>query len=347
MKTLRALRIGAVLAMLLPAMPSATASAAGPVPVAPGSAATAVEPLFAAIRQMGSAGKALSARHLDPYALGAALLRRMASFDAEAAGRRESTLAAAKDVPLTTGSITGSRQASPKKPATAQNELLASVAIPFGRLPALAQLQPVYDDMAAGLFRDCRTATCENARATLETVIGAGKPRGFLELIGAVNRSVNRLVAYRRDSDIHRVVDYWATPSQTLNSGIGDCEDYAILKMAVLAKAGVPARSMSLVVLRDERRGVYHAVLAIRTSAGSYILDNLNSAVLRDVDLPDYMPLYSVSAGRGYIYGRRGGGSLLSASAAGLDAIAPGEGLDLSPRSPAPYPVSADLRGPF
>jgi hypothetical protein len=115
----------------------------------------------------------------------------------------------------------------------------------------------------------------------------------------------------------------------------------------VLAKAGVPAKSMSLVVLRDERRNVYHAVLAIRTSHGSYILDNLHSAIRRDVELPDYMPLYSVSAGRGYIYGRRGGKSLLSASASGFDAIAPGEGLDFPGWSAAPSPAPAEMRGPF
>lgn len=342
-KSLREKRISAALVLLLAVLsPSAMAA---PVPVAP--IASVGDPLFTAIRQVASARKALPALTFDLAALRAALANQFALIERKVDAPGETSPAAVRDVPATTGSIAGNRQPPVEKSAKARNELLASVAIPFGRLPALARLEPVYQDMAAGLFRDCRTATCENARATLETVIAGGKRRGFLELIGAVNRSVNGLVAYRRDSDIHRVVDYWAMPSQTLSSGIGDCEDYAILKMAVLAKAGVPANSMSLVVLRDERRGVYHAVLAIRTSAGSYILDNLNSAVLRDVDLPDYMPLYSVSDGRGFIYGRRGGKGLLTASAAGLDTIAPGEGMDMPPWGTPPSTASSGMRGPF
>lgn len=236
--------------------------------------------------------------------------------------------------------------AGPRLPAYARQrvELLASVAIPFGRLPALRRMQPVYVSMKEGIFGDCRTASCENGRATLETVVASGRERGTLPLIAAVNRSVNKLIAYRRDRDTHGVIDFWASPSQTLNAGIGDCEDYAILKMAVLEQAGVPAADMSLVVLRDQRRSVYHAVLAVRTERGAYILDNLDQSIRLDSDLPDYMPLYSVSAGRGYIHGRRSGARMFSASA-GYDAIAPGEGLEA--QMPLPALSQDGLHGPL
>lgn len=227
--------------------------------------------------------------------------------------------------------VTGSIAAAPAPKAPARGatrpELLASVAIPFGRLPALERIAPAYAEIETDFLDHCGTVMCENATATLKQVVAAGRKGRFVELLAAVNRSVNRLITYRRDKDLYGTMDYWAKPSATLERGMGDCEDYAILKMAVLAKAGVPARSMSVVILRDEKRQVYHAVTAVQTSNGAYILDNLEAELRKDSDLPNYMPLYSVSAGRGYIYGRRTGGAMV-ASAGGLKSVAPGEGLE-------------------
>jgi predicted transglutaminase-like cysteine proteinase len=310
----------------------APAAAAGQLPIFAWGFGAMFEPIVAITRIVAAAKSTF-----HPASLRTALADRIEAASVE--GGKPG--GAAGNVPASTGSI------APPSPAKQQADLLASVAIPFGRLPAQARMQPIYSEIESGLYRNCLTAICENARDTLELVVERGRERGFLNLIRAVNRSVNTLIAYRRDSDVHGVLDLWAKPSSTLNSGVGDCEDYAILKMAVLKKAGIPAKSMSLVVLRDERRGVYHAVLAIRTSQGSFILDNLDSAVRRDVELPDYMPLYSVSAGRGYIYGRRNGEGMLSASTGKFEAIAPGEGLDeipaLDPRSHRPQTTLGGL----
>lgn len=229
----------------------------------------------------------------------------------------------------TRAEITGSIAKAPAAPArrTARPELLASVAIPFGRLPALKRIAPAYAEIETDFLDRCGSTLCENATATLKQVVAAGRNEPFEALLAAVNRSVNLLIKYKRDKDLYGTVDYWAKPSTTLDRGMGDCEDYAILKMAVLAKAGVPAGSMSVVILRDEKRQVYHAVTAVQAREGAYILDNLETELRRDSDLPNYMPLYSVSAGRGYIYGRRTGGTAV-ASAAGLRTVAPGEGLE-------------------
>lgn len=238
---------------------------------------------------------------------------------------------------LATGSMaTKARKVRAPKPR--RPELLASVAISFGKLPALARIAPAYAEIDAGFLDNCRTELCRNASATLHSVIEGNADGQLLALISAVNRSVNRLITYRRDQDLYGVMDFWAKPSSTLNKGMGDCEDYAILKMAVLAKAGVPADSLSVVILRDETRNVYHAVTAVQTASGAYILDNLQQDIRKDSELPNYMPLYSVSAGRGYIYGKRIGGGSLVASAGRLDAIAPGEGLSTYAQA-APSPV--------
>jgi predicted transglutaminase-like cysteine proteinase len=214
------------------------------------------------------------------------------------------------------------------RPATA---LFQSVGIPFGKLPAMERMSPVEKDIDGGFLGNCASQTCERSAKILSAIINEEPKAGFTRLLSSVNSSVNRLVRYQPDRAGYRQLDFWANPSTTLNRGAGDCEDYAILKLAVLAEAGVPRSAMSIVVLRDQRRGVYHAVLSIRTTQGNFILDNVREEVLPDVELPDYVPLYSVSRDRGYIYGRPVGGSRLVASMEGLDGIAPGEGQNFAP----------------
>ncbi|MEX0956671.1 MAG: transglutaminase-like cysteine peptidase [Rhizobiaceae bacterium] len=225
---------------------------------------------------------------------------------------------------------------SPRK-SRRDNALFQSVGIAYGKLPAMARMAPVEKDIEDGIFRNCATTGCERSAAQLTALVRKEKPRGFTRLMTAVNEGVNRLVKYQPDRASYGQMDFWANPSTTLNRGAGDCEDYAILKMALLAKAGVPRSSMSIVVLRDQRRNVYHAVLSIRTTQGNFILDNVREQVLADTELPDYLPLYSLSEGRGHIYGRPVGASRMVASFDSLDGIAPGEGQD------AEYPAIGNI----
>ncbi len=61
----------------------------------------------------------------------------------------------------------------------------------------------------------------------------------------------------------------------------GDCEDYVLTKRKELAREGFPLSSMMIVVVNDlNDQG--HAVLAVRTDKGDFILDNLND----DLRLP-------------------------------------------------------------
>jgi predicted transglutaminase-like cysteine proteinase len=194
----------------------------------------------------------------------------------------------------------------------------------------MERMSSVEKDMESGFLGNCASQACARSAKVLSAIISDETELGFTRLLSSVNANVNQLVRYKPDRAGYRQLDFWANPSTTLNRGTGDCEDYAILKLAVLAEAGVPRSAMSIVVLRDQRRGVYHAVLSIRTSHGNFILDNVREEVLPDVELPDYVPLYSVSRDRGYIYGRPVGRSRLVASLEGLDRIAPGEGQDIT-----------------
>lgn len=125
------------------------------------------------------------------------------------------------------------------------------------------------------------------------------------EKLDTVNRAVNRVLRYQEDSVNYGKLDYWATPEEIIDRGRGDCEDYAILKMAALKAGGVPMDDMSVVVLKDARRNVHHAVLAVRTRGAYTILDNLNDGVKADGAIHTYGPLYSLAADGMWIHGYR------------------------------------------
>ena len=75
--------------------------------------------------------------------------------------------------------------------------------------------------------------------------------------------------------------DHWGEPDvwSLAEDGMGDCEDFQLLKRRQLAELGVPRRAMRMTVVIDET-GEGHAVLSLLTDRGDLILDNKISAVL-------------------------------------------------------------------
>lgn len=216
--------------------------------------------------------------------------------------------------------------------------IFKSAALPIRNLPAAAQWQRVYAQIGRDLGSDCASRDCRARASRLEAAVDHAKGARFVEKLRVVNLAVNRMIDYASDRQVHGRTDYWATPSQTLDAGRGDCEDYAILKMAALKAAGVPASSMTLVVLRDRERDLFHAVLAVATDKGHFILDNAHDAVLLDSAISRYQPLFSMSRDRYWLHGtKRAPGQLVASSQTSLRGIAPGEGPDaLNATTPAP-----------
>ena len=158
-------------------------------------------------------------------------------------------------------------------------------------------------------------------------MVKIAKGKGLEEQLSFVNNTINRMIAYRTDNAVYGGVDYWAKPSEIIDRRAGDCEDFAILKMTALLSAGIPASDMSLVVLQDRKRGFFHAVLAVSTSEGTFILDNLSNIVVRDSELPNYQPLYSISMDRAWIHGAKAGTPRMAGIMGGLATVSPGEGM--------------------
>ncbi|MEI9405876.1 transglutaminase-like cysteine peptidase [Mesorhizobium argentiipisi] len=199
--------------------------------------------------------------------------------------------------------------------------VFGSVALSMRNFPVAARWAPVYRAIV-----DCTAGSpCDHESPAFAEIVKIAADKGFREKLSFVNSSINRLIAYRKDSVVYGKLDYWAKPSEILEHRAGDCEDFAILKMAALLRAGIPAQSMSLVVLQDRRREFFHAVLSVSTGSGAFILDSLGNAVMRDSDLPDYVPLYSFSTDRAWIHGSKSGAQIADI-AGGFTTVAPGEG---------------------
>lgn len=202
-----------------------------------------------------------------------------------------------------------------------------SVTLPIRTLPAAGQWQRVYAEIGREFGYDCTSEDCRARTTALKATVDHAKGARFIEKLRAVNSAVNRMIKYSSDRQTYGQKDYWATPTQTLDMGRGDCEDYAILKMAALGAAGVPASSMTLVVLRDRYRNIYHAVLAVATDKGHFILDNAHDFVLPDSAILRYQPLFSMSRKSYWLHGtRRSEGALVASGRSSLRGIAPGEG---------------------
>lgn len=216
----------------------------------------------------------------------------------------------------------------PRKAASGQTAtaVFQSVAFRVAAVPAAQKWKAVLPHVTAANFESCRTAAECPGSAVLRKSIANAASAGFHEKLNSINRTVNWLVRYEPDAQNYRATDHWAAPSEILARGKGDCEDYAILKMAALKQVGLPPQSMSIVVVRDTKRNLYHAVLSVMTSQGYFILDNLSNEVKLDTALPDYQPLFSVSADRTWIHGIKADSDKLASAAPALLDVMPGEG---------------------
>lgn len=129
--------------------------------------------------------------------------------------------------------------------------------------------------------------------------------RAQRERLDAVNRYVNARVRFVDDQVQFGKADVWSPAPATLKRGTGDCEDYAIAKMAMLRRAGFAERDLYLVIVRDLVRRSDHAVLAVRAEGRMYVLDNGTDAVLESGAVADYRPIMTFAANGSWTHGYR------------------------------------------
>lgn len=78
--------------------------------------------------------------------------------------------------------------------------------------------------------------------------------------------------------------DYWATPRETLKSGAGDCEDFAIVWYYKARELGFKAEQLAIVIGYLERERQLHAIFAIEVSGIEYVMDSYQNSLQRSED---------------------------------------------------------------
>lgn len=147
-----------------------------------------------------------------------------------------------------------------------------------------------------------RVRTEAFSRSAVQRLVGI-PTSGAEASLAAVNGFVNRRIKFTEDRALFGQSDYWAGAKRTLRLGKGDCEDIALLKMQLLAGAGVSREDMFLTITRDLARNQDHTVLIVRTGSGYRMLDDSTDSVLDAAPKHDYRAIISLGYRENWLHG--------------------------------------------
>jgi predicted transglutaminase-like cysteine proteinase len=145
------------------------------------------------------------------------------------------------------------------------------------------------------LVAACRNdpAACPSDAATqFMAIVDAARSREGRAVLGEINRAINLAVRPVSDAKRHGA-DVWTSPLVTLASAQGDCEDYAISKLAALWAAGIAESETRLAIVHDARAKEDHALAMVRLDGRWLALDNRRFTLIEAAHLT-YQPLYAI-----------------------------------------------------
>ncbi|WP_430806125.1 transglutaminase-like cysteine peptidase [Campylobacter sp. 9BO] len=89
--------------------------------------------------------------------------------------------------------------------------------------------------------------------------------------------------------------DYWATRTEFIGKGAGDCEDYVIAKYFTLKQLGVSTSKMYFTYVKALKYNQAHMVLSYYETPKSIplVLDNINGNIKPATQRTDLAPVYS------------------------------------------------------
>jgi predicted transglutaminase-like cysteine proteinase len=140
----------------------------------------------------------------------------------------------------------------------------------------------------------CRSGedTCPTAARQFLHIIELGQQRQGRARLGEINRAVNLSIKPVREWARHAADDFWLAPIATLNAGVGDCKDYAIVKYVALRESGISPDDLRFVVVRDVKLKTDHAIVAVRLEEEWLVLDNRTLIMANAAEVRHYDPLF-------------------------------------------------------
>ena len=160
----------------------------------------------------------------------------------------------------------------------------------------------VADDIRAAepaLMRCLTNETvCSPAAARFSAIVKEAREHEGRVRLNFVNQRVNNAIRYTSDMTQWGTPDEWSAPlaagKGSFDTGLGDCEDYAIAKYVALRAAGIPAKQLRVLLVRDNIARLDHAVLAANEDGHWYVLDNRWTAAVEDSDVRRFTPLFAL-----------------------------------------------------
>jgi predicted transglutaminase-like cysteine proteinase len=160
----------------------------------------------------------------------------------------------------------------------------------------------VADDIRAqepALLRCLADATaCSPAAARFVAIVKEAREHEGRVRLNFVNQRVNHAIRYTNDRTQWGTPDEWSAPlaagKGSFETGLGDCEDYAIAKYVALRAAGVPAKQLRVLLVHDNIARLDHAVLAANEDSHWYVLDNRWTAAVEDNEVRRFTPLFAL-----------------------------------------------------
>lgn len=117
-----------------------------------------------------------------------------------------------------------------------------------------------------------------------------------------VQAAVHRAIRWRSDATEWGLHDYWASAQETLQHGVGDMEDRAIVKMQALRALGFSTRDLFLTMGNDMVGGPI-TVLIVRLDGHFYVLDDTGGAPYSTDRRPEFTPSLTFGYGGSWIHG--------------------------------------------
>lgn len=119
----------------------------------------------------------------------------------------------------------------------------------------------------------------------------SARGRDGLIKLAIINGGVNAAIRYAGIQQA--LVEYpWSSAAAIFTTRRGSCMEFAIAKYIALLQSEWPSNDIRLVLAWPDGGSEPHMVLAARYEGGWYILDNLRSAILSDIKLENYVPLF-------------------------------------------------------
>jgi predicted transglutaminase-like cysteine proteinase len=125
-----------------------------------------------------------------------------------------------------------------------------------------------------------------------------------LDAVARFNEQINRDALYVSEP---LGLDVWQTPAQTMTSLTGDCEDFAILKYAVMKRSGLPEAAMRVVLgqIKALSGNLDHAWLAVWLEGAWRVLDCKFDQLIEPADYINWLPLKAAWSDQVVLFGRQ------------------------------------------